>query len=104
MTAPGGLGETASAYASHAAQFVTDLHWLDELLLKHPELRCIEARIRPMKVELVTFGGPGVKRDWLRALPPVLVEDTGIYSHQSLIGMTDVLKTGHVTVTVRRPM
>lgn len=103
-TAPGGLGQTAHSYAAYEQQFITDLHWLDGLFLKFPDLRCFDAHIRPGKVELITFGGAGVKRDWVHALPPIVVEDSGIYQHQQLVGTTDVLKTGHVTVTVRRPL
>lgn len=99
-----GMGETAATYAAYEHQLITDLHWLDSLFMKHQELRCFDAHIRPGKVELVTFGGPGVKRDWARSLPPIVVEDTGIYQHQMLVGATDVLKTGHITVTIRRPL
>lgn len=104
MTIPGGLGMTAAAYVAYEQQFITDLHWLDGMFMKHPQLRCFDAHIRPGKVELVTFGASGVKRDWVRALPPIVVEDTGLYSHQSQVGTTDVLKTGHITVHIRRPL
>jgi hypothetical protein len=78
--------------------------WAGELFATHPELRGMEAHIRPGRVEIVTFGLNGALRDWTRALPPIVVHDTGLYTSNQLVGVTDVLRTGHCTVTVRRPL
>ena len=104
MTAPGGPGESGKVYDAFALEFTSGLHWLDQLVEKNPTLRITEACIRSGRINITTVGGSGVRRDWIRALPPIVVEDTGIYQHQSLVGMTDVLKTGHVTVTIQRPL
>lgn len=97
-------GQTAQAYLAHAALFAEGVHFLDELLTAHPLLHGTEAHIRPGRLDIVTVGGPGIVRDWSRALPPVVVHDTGIWNHVGRCGVTDVLRTGHITVTVERPL
>jgi hypothetical protein len=104
VSTPHTPGETSATYLAHAALFDEGVHFLNDLLLKHPELRGTEARIRPGRLEIVTVGGGGVVRDWRRALPPVVVHDNGIWNHVGRCGVTDVLKTGHITVTVERPL
>jgi hypothetical protein len=99
-----GPGETSSVYLAHAQLFADGVHFLNELLLKFPELRGTEAHLRPGRLEIVTVGGSGVVRDWTRALPPVVAHESGIWNHVGKCGITKVLRTGHITVTVEMPV
>lgn len=102
MTIPGGMGETASAYAAAADLFAQRMIWLGELFTAHPYLRAAEAVIRPAGIEIVTVGYNGVLRDWDHALPPVVVRNTGLFQLHSGLGIEDVLRAGVCTVHVHR--
>lgn len=102
MTAPYGQGETARAYAAAADLFAQRMIWLGRLFADHPHLRAAEAIIKPTSIDLVTVGFNGVLRDWDRALPPIVLRDTGFYPLQSGLGVEDVLRTGVCSVHVHR--
>jgi len=99
---PHGPGETAVAYAAAADLFAQRMIWLGDLFTKHPYLRAEGAIIRPMGIDITTVGFNGILRDWDRALPPIVVRDTGFFPIQSGLGVEDVLKTGVCTVHIRR--
>lgn len=99
-----GAGQTAEVYAQHAKLFKDNVLFLNQLLILHPNLRGCEAHVKPGRLEIVTVGGAGIVRDWTRALPPVVSHDSGFYQENGFIGITDVLHTGHVHVSIRRPL
>ena len=103
--APHGLGETAGTYAAKASidQFTTDMQWLGDLFHRHPELRAVSATVSKGHIDIVAVAEPGVLRNWVRALDPE-VHEKGMYRIHSGLAPEDVLKTGHATVHVRRPV
>ena len=97
-----GQGETARTYAAAADLFAQRMIWLGHLFTSNPHLRAAEATIRPTSIEVVTHGFNGVLRDWDRALPPVVLRETGFFPLQSGLGVEDVLRTGVCSVHVHR--
>ena len=96
-------GDSANVYHEHSKLFADGVYQLNQLMLLHPLLRAVDAHVRPGRLDIVTIGGAGVVRDWVRALPPVVAQDSGIWSHVGNCGPTRILKTGHITVTVEMP-
>lgn len=99
---PYGQGDTAKTYAAAADLFAQRMIWLGDLFRQYPHLRAEGAIIRPAGIDITTVGFRGVLRDWDRALPPVVVRDTGFFPLQSGLGVEDVLRTGVCSVHVHR--
>lgn len=96
MNAPGGRGETAAVYAAVST--------LSVLFGEHPTLQFKSLTIHENgHVEILADGIHGVLKSWAHALP----EHT---SHPGLVSAfygaaeADVLESGPITVTVRRPL
>lgn len=91
MSAPGGLGETASIYR------------LCSLFKSHPELHYHSIVIHESgRIEVAVDGGTGVVHDWCRAMPnrrqTVGLATTAYGSTEAVVLTEDV-----ITVTVRPP-
>lgn len=102
---PGGMGETAAVYAAadQVQQFQSHMSWLVALFSHHPELRAVKATVDQGHIDIIAEAAPGVLRDWIRALEPAVHEE-GVYRVHSGLLPEDVLRNGHATVHVRRPL
>lgn len=102
MTAQG-PGETARTYAAvrEIDNFAQSMAWLAQLFTTHPELRAVSASVVAGKIDIIADAAPGVLRDWIRALDPVVHEES-IYQIHSGVAYEDVLKAGRAVVHVRR--
>jgi hypothetical protein len=99
---PHGPGETATAYAAAADLFAQRMIWLGHLFTANPHLRAAEAIIKPHSIDVIAHGFNGILRDWDRALPPIVLRETGFFPLQSGLGVEDVLRTGVCSVHVHR--
>lgn len=102
-TPPYGPGVTARAYAAYYEKFSSQIVAAGQLFAAHPTLRGLEAKITPGHIEIVTIGLPGIEREWIRALPPVVTREAGFFPMHSGLGLEDVLRAGLWTVHVRHP-
>ena len=102
MSTPSGMGDTAKTYAAAADLFAQRMIWLGRLFADHPYLRASEAIIKPASIDVITHGFNGILRDWDRALPPIVLRETGFFPLQSGLGVEDVLRTGVCSVHVHR--
>lgn len=102
MSPQGEPGFTGSTYKAvqKIDEFSSSMAWLAQLFLNHPELHAISATVLAGKVDIIADAAPGVLRDWIRALDPV-VHEKALYSVHTGVAYEDVLKAGHAVVHVR---